>query len=277
MMPIITLTTDFGVLDHRVASIKGSILNLQPNANIVDITHNIEPYNLIQTSYILKNTYYHFPKGSIHIISVDSAYHKDRKFLIINVDDHYFIMSDNGLYSLIFQGIKPEKIYEITINNRFDDVVNFTPIDIFVPVAVHLSKGGVPEIVGRELTEIKEVIPIKPEFNEEQKTLIGEIIYIDHFGNAITNISNEVFNKYLSAYQGFTIKLRKTTEIKKIVSKYTDIIPNWSEENEFAGKVLALFNESQLLEIALYKGSKNNGASSLLGLNIGSKIFVKFS
>ena len=275
-MPIITLTTDFGTTDGKVACIKGCILSMQPDVSIVDISHDIEPYNLTQTGYIVKNAYSHFPKGSIHIISVDSFHHKDRKFLVCKADGHYFIMADNGLLSLIFYDIKPESIHEITLNNRFDDVVNFTSTDIFVPVAVHLYKGGVPEIIGREIKQIKEITYPKPYFNENEKILIGEVVYIDHFGNAVSNISKEIFEQYFLAFKDFNVKFRGFST-KKIVKKYTDIIPDWEKESSFHGKELALFNEADLLEIAMYKGSKASGASALMGLNIGEKIYVVFS
>ena len=275
-MPIITLTTDFGTTDGKVACIKGYILSMQPDVSIVDISHDIEPYNLTQTGYIVKNAYSHFPKGSIHIISVDSFHHKDRKFLVCKADGHYFIMADNGLPSLIFYDIKPESIYEITLNNRFDDVVNFTSTDIFVPVAVHLYKGGIPEIIGREIQQIKEITYPKPYFNENEKILIGEVVYIDHFGNAVSNISKEIFEQYFLAFKDFNVKFRGFST-KKIVKKYTDIIPDWEKESSFHGKELALFNEDDLLEIAIYKGSKASGASALMGLNIGEKIYVVFS
>lgn len=276
MMPIITLTTDFGTTDHKVASIKGSILSLQQGITIVDITHHIEPHNLMQTAYILKNAYPKFPKGSIHLIGVDSLYHKDRKFLVIEADEHYFITSDNGLFSLIFREIKIDKIFEITLNNRFDDVVNFVPTDIFVPVAVHLCRGGVPEIIGRELAEIKEIVPPKTEFDENTKILSGEIIYTDHWGNVITNITKETFDYHNSAYQNFKIDFRRHINIKKIVEKNTGLIQKWEEESAYSGKEFAYFNEANLLEIAIYRGKKDNGASSLFGLKVGHKVFIEF-
>ena len=107
-MSIITLTTDLGTKDHKVASIKGSILSLEKNVPIVDITHHIEPHDIIQTAYIVRNSYSHFPKGSIHMIAVDCFYHKDRKFLVLEANGHFFIMPDNGLFSLIFPEIKAE-------------------------------------------------------------------------------------------------------------------------------------------------------------------------
>lgn len=275
-MSIITLTTDFGTTDHRVASIKGSIFTQQIGIPVVDITHDIEPYNLLQAGYILKNAYHHFPKGTIHLIAVDSHHHKDKKFLVCKNEDYYFIVADNGLLSLVFQGIKLDKIYEITLNNRFGDVVNFTPIDIFVPVAVHLYKGGVPEIIGREIYDYKEIILPNPNFNEDQKILIGEIIYIDHFGNTISNINKETFEKYYFNSKEFKIKIRGYN-LNKISNKITDVVLNWEEESSYEGKAAAFFNECNLLEIGIYKSNKYRGASTLMGLNIGEKIFIEFS
>ena len=274
-MSIITLTTDLGTKDHKVASIKGSILSLEKNVPIVDITHHIEPHDIIQTAYIVRNSYSHFPKGSIHMIAVDCFYHKDRKFLVLEANGHYFIMPDNGLFSLIFPEIKPEKIYEISHNASDDDRI-FTPIDIFVPVAVHLYKGNDTKLIGKQIKSIKEVVFPKPNYNEAQKMIAGEIVYIDHFGNAVSNISKEIFEKHLSENQNFTIKFRERS-MKNIVKKHTDIITDWEKENLFLAKELALFNEADLLEIAMYKGSKTNGAAPLMGLNIGEKIYVEFS
>ena len=274
-MSIITLTTDLGTKDHKVASIKGSILSLEKNVPIVDITHHIEPHDIIQTAYIVRNSYSHFPTGSIHMLAVDCFYHKDRKFLVLEANGHYFIMPDNGLFSLIFPEIKPEKIYEISHNASDDDRI-FTPIDIFVPVAVHLHKGNDTKLIGKQIKSIKEVVFPKPNYNEVQKMIAGEIVYIDHFGNAVSNISKEIFEKHLSGNQNFTIKFRECS-MKNIVKKHTDIITDWEKENFFLAKELALFNEADLLEIAMYKGSKTNGAAPLMGLNIGEKIYVVFS
>ena len=146
-MPVITLTSDYGLVDHRVASIKGKILSWSEEVKVVDITHNIMAYNLLQTAYIVRNAYKFFPEGSIHIISVDSFHHKHRKNIIIKIDGHYFICADNGIISLMFFDIKPESIYEITLNNRFDDQVSFPSTDIFVPAAMHIYKGGLPEVI----------------------------------------------------------------------------------------------------------------------------------
>ena len=274
-MPIITLTSDYGNLDHRVPAIKGSILQLNPEARIIDISHEIAPYNLIQCSYIVKNAYSHFPKESIHIISVDSFFHKDRKNLLVKADGHYFISADNGLLSLIFHDIKPEAIYEITINNRFDDEVKFASVDIFAPVAAHLTKGGLPELIGRKIKNYKQISFSKPYFQEAEKMLIGEVMYIDNFGNCVTNITKSLFDKTVVNFSNFEINIRNIL-LKNIHKKYTDIVTDWEKETDYHGKASALFNEQDLLEITIYKGTKKNGANSLFGLKMGDKIYIQF-
>lgn len=273
-MSIITLTSDFGLTDHRVAAIKGAIKSLKPEATIVDITHNINAYNLLQTSYIVRNAYKYFPKGSIHIISVDSLYHKERKNIMYKVDGHYFIAADNGVLSLIFFEIKPEAVYEITYNNRFDDVVNFTSTDIFVPAAVHLYNNGLPEVIGRKYKTPKQ--SYFPKAGSKDNLIFGEVMYIDNFGNIVSNISKKFIEKNLKGNKNFTIKFRNLA-LTKIYESYTEVVNNWKNESEFHGKPAAIFNEEELLELTIYKGSSTNGAKTLFGLNVGEKIYIEFN
>lgn len=274
-MPVITLTSDYGIVDHRVSAIKGSIISLNPDSRIADISHEIGAYNLIQTAYVVRNTYHHFPKESVHIVSVDSFFHKDRKNLLVKADGHYFITADNGLLSLIFYDQKPEAIYEITINNRFDDDVKFASVDIFVPVAVHLNNGGLPELIGRKIKNYKQITFPKPYYNESEKMLIGEVMYIDNFGNCITNITKDYFDKIAVSFENFEINIRNIL-LRNINRKYTDIVTDWEKENEYHGKASAIFNAQDLLEITIYKGTQKNGANSLFGLKVGDKIFIQF-
>ncbi|AZA89616.1 S-adenosyl-l-methionine hydroxide adenosyltransferase [Chryseobacterium nakagawai] len=274
-MSIITLTSDFGNLDYRVAAVKGKILSLNPEVNIIDITHDIQAFNLIQTSYIVRNAYKYFPKGSIHILSVDSFYHKSRKNILYKADGSYFLAADNGLLSLIFFDIKPEAIYEITLNNRFDDIINFTSTDIFVPAAVHLANGGLPEVIGRKIDTAKQLMFPRAVYNESEGMIIGEVTYIDNFGNIISNINQDFFENISKGYSGFTIKFRNLS-LSRIFSSHTEVVSDWERETEFHGQSAAIFNDSQLLELTIYKGSKKNGAKSLFGLNVGENIYIEF-
>ncbi|MDR2236980.1 MAG: SAM-dependent chlorinase/fluorinase [Chryseobacterium sp.] len=274
-MSIITLTSDFGNLDYRVAAVKGKILSLNPEVNIIDITHDIQAFNLIQTSYIVRNAYKYFPKGTIHIVSVDSFYSKSRKNILYKADGSYFLAADNGLLSLVFFDIKPEAIYEITLNSRFDDVVDFTSTDVFVPAAVHLANGGLPEVIGRKIDTAKQLLFPKPVYNESEKMIIGEVTYIDNFGNIISNINKDLFENISKGHEGFMIKFRNLT-LSRIFSSHTEVVSDWDRETEFHGQSAAIFNDSQLLELTIYKGSRKNGAKSLFGLNVGENIYIEF-
>lgn len=274
-MAVITLTSDYGLVDHRVAAVKGKILSLKEDATIVDISHEIQAYNLLQTAYIVRNAYSFFPKESVHIISVDSFYHKERKCVLYKADGHYFIAADNGVLSLVFYDIKPEAVYEITFNNRFDDEINFTTTDIFVPAAVHLQNGGLPEVIGRKLKNPKQLSFQRAVFNESEKMMIGEIMYIDNFGNVVSNISRKFFEQHGAGFDSFIVKFRNLA-LTKIYNHYTDFVHSWKDEHEFHGKSAAIFNDAGLLELTIYKGNSNNGAKTLFGLKVGENIYIEF-
>ena len=274
-MAVITFTSDYGLVDHRVAAVKGAILKLKEELTIVDITHQIQAYNLLQTAYVVRNAYSFFPKGTVHIISVDSFYTKERKCILYKADDHYFIAADNGLLSLIFYDIKPEEVYEITFNNRFDDEVRFTSTDIFAPVAVHLQNGGLPEVIGRKFKDPKQLSFPRAVFNESEKMLIGEIMYIDNFGNVVSNISKKNFEKSSVGFKSFIVKFRNLA-LSRIHDQYTDLVNDWNKEQEFHGKAAAVFNDAGLLELTIYKGNGESGANTLFGLQVGESIYIEF-
>lgn len=275
-MPIITLTSDYGLVDYRVAAVKGTILSQKNDAQIVDISHEIDAYNLQQTAYIVRNAYHHFPKGSVHIISVDSFYRKEVKSILYFADGHYFIAADNGIMGLILFDIKPESIHEITLNNRFDDDIKNTTLDIFVPAAVHLIKGGLPEVIGRKMKAAKELSFARAVYTPAEKMIIGEVMYIDNFGNLVSNISKKFFDKNFKGFSSFIIRFRNLS-LTAIHKQYSDIVPNWEFERDYHGKSVAIFNDADLLELCIYKGNKKNGAKTLFGLNVGEKIYIEFS
>lgn len=274
-MAVITLTSDFGLTDYRVAAIKGRILSQKLDAVIADISHEIDAYNLLQTAYIVRNAYKYFPEGSVHIISVDCFYRREVRSIIMKVDGHYFITSDNGVLDLIFYHINPESAYEITWNNRFDDEVKSSTLDIFVPAAVHLINGGVPEIIGRKIDNVKEMSLPRAVHNESEKMLIGEVIYIDNYGNLVSNISQSFFDKLAINHSKYLIKFRNLA-LSKVYKQHTEFVTDWEREREYHGKAVAVFNEAGFLELCIYKGNKTNGAKSLFGLKVGEKVYIEF-
>lgn len=275
-MAIITLTTDFGEKDHFVGSVKGAIYTEVEDVKIVDITHSISPFHLHEAAYIIQNAYKSFPEGTIHVIGVDSELNPENKHIALLLDGHYFVCADNGIISLLTAEIRPEKIVEINIHDRVTS--NFPVLDVFVKVAGHIARGGTLEVIGKNISEIKELTAIKPVVNKTETQIIGNIIYVDNYGNVVTNITEKIFDQ-VGHGREFIIHVR-TSKIKKIYKRYSDAInfnlsPDKREED---GKKLAIWNSSGYLELAVYKSNPSSvgGASSLFGLGFRDTITVNF-
>tara|TARA_B110000003_G_scaffold9959_1_gene10226 strand:+ start:77 stop:907 length:831 start_codon:yes stop_codon:yes gene_type:complete len=275
-MSIITLTTDFGIKDHFIANIKGAILTEIPEANIVDISHQISPFNILEAAYIVQNSYKSFPLGTIHIIGVDSELNPENKHLVVKFEGQYFICADNGIMSMACLNIEPEKIVEINIHDKL--ISNFSVLDVFVKVACHISRGGKLEVIGKGISKIKTVKNLTPFINESKNQIIGNVIYIDNYGNVITNITKSFFRE-VSKSREFEISVRNY-KFKKIHLKYSDIVNFSIDESKRNndGQALAIFNSSLNLEIAIYKSNPVNfgTAASLMGLNILDTVTVNF-
>ncbi len=190
-MSIITLTTDFGHKDYFVSATKAALLQEAPSATIIDISHEISPFNHTEAAYILKNAYINFPKGSIHIIGVDSEFSPENEHMIVSFDGHYFVGANNGIFSLIMEDQIIEKIVEINIHNTI--ITSFPVLDVFVKVAAHIARGGTMDVVGKEVKIIHKMVGVRPVINDIGNQLIGSVIYIDNFGNVVTNIKKLIF------------------------------------------------------------------------------------
>lgn len=271
-MSIITITTDFGIKDYMLAAVKGSILKELPDARIIDVSNNISPFNLEEAAYVVKNVYPNFPEKTVHIIGVDALPNKNKRLLAAEIEGQYFLAADNGILSLIMSEIRPTKIVEITLD-QYEEFSNFPTRDIFVRVACHLVRGGVLEIVGKVIDNYKELNIIKPIIRDE-KTLVGTVIYIDNFGNVITNITKRFFEDFVKG-RGYEIQVRNTP-FNKINTKYSDAVKDFDNEVNYHGDGLVLFNSSNYLEIAIYKPNLNThgSASTLFGLKKGDNIYV---
>ncbi len=275
-MSLITLTTDFGIKDHFVGAVKGAIYSELPEAKIVDITHHITPFNITETAYILKNTYKSFPEKTIHIVGVDSELSADNKHIAIELDNHYFICPDNGLISMIASEINPTKIVEINIHNHIE--TSFPVLDVFVQVASHIARGGSLNVIGKEITSYKKITEIQPKVNQAQTVIIGGVIYIDNYGNVITNIHKKLFNT-IGKGRDFKISAKRSY-FSKIYNRYNEIVDYTvpEEKRRYDGEKLAIFNSAGFLEIAIYRSNLNTvgGASSLLGLGYRDTITIEF-
>lgn len=276
-MAIITLTTDFGEKDYFSGAVKGAIYSELPEARIVDISHSISPFHISEASYIIKNAYKSFPKGSIHIIGIDSELTPENKHLAVLLDDHYFICANNGILSLIASEIRPEKVVEINIHNKIE--TNFPVLDVFVKVACHLARGGTLEVIGKNITEIKYLKQFEPMVNAEKNQVIGHVLYVDNYGNVVTNISRKLFET-IGKGRKFNINAR-TLNFSQIHETYSDAI-NFNipkeKRGEEDGKKLAVFNSAGYIELAIYKSNPSTvgSASTLFGLEERDTITIKF-
>ena len=274
-MSIITLTTDYGLKDHFVGSLKGKILSEYPDASIVDISHYIDPFNTVEASYILGASYSSFPKGTVHLIGVDMEFNKENQHIVMQWNDHYFIAADNGILSILSQKIVPQKIVTINIHDRLQN--DATDIDVFVKVACHIAKGGLLNVIGKELKSIKQVTDLQSVVADDGNSLKGYVIYIDHFGNVVTNISKKQFLEVAKG-RPYEIVL-KTKNIKTILPNYSAIASSDKYPIKYyEGEKLAIFNEAGFLEIAIFRSnpSKVGSANSLLGMNYRDAITIKF-
>ncbi|MES2576573.1 MULTISPECIES: S-adenosyl-l-methionine hydroxide adenosyltransferase family protein [unclassified Flavobacterium] len=274
-MSIITLTTDYGLKDHFVGALKGKILSEYSEALIIDISHDIDPFNTVEASYIIGASYASFPKGTVHLVGVDMESNKENQHIVMQWNNHYFIAADNGILSMLSQKIVPQKMVAINIHDRLPSEA--TDLDVFVKVACHLAKGGLMNVIGKEINTIKQVTNLQATISDDGNSLKGHVIYIDHFGNVITNISKKYFIEVAKG-RPYEIVL-KTKNIKTILPNYSAIASSDKYPiKSYEGEKLAIFNEAGFLEIAIFRSnpSKVGSANSLLGLSYRDIIIIKF-
>jgi len=278
-MAIITLTSDFGLKDYFVSSVKGAILKELADVTIVDITHNVNPYDLSEAAYVIRNSYDEFPKGTIHIIGVNALSTPFQKPICAFINGHYFVCADNGILSLICQNNEAEEIYEVTAYPEGMESL-FPMKNCFVPIACHLARGGLPSILGNKRNELRQLNELKPIYRDD-KFIIGNVIYIDHFGNVVTNISRSFFEE-IAKDRKYKILLRQKdfsiTDINIIYEHYNEVVQDFSKEVQAFGRTLCLFNSANFLEVTLYKSNPviSGGANKLMGLKKGDTITIEF-
>lgn len=282
-MSIITLTTDYGLKDHFVGALKGKIISEYPETTLIDISHDIDPFNIAEASYIIAASYKNFPKGTVHLIGVDIELNSENQHIAMKWNDQYFICADNGILGMLTQNILPEKLVSINIHDRLP--VDATDLDVFVTVAIHIAKGGLLNVIGKDIKTIKQLTELQATVAEDKKFIKGHVIYIDHFGNAVTNITKKLFLE-IAKGRDYKIPLSQRPginsrkPIQNIWAKYSDITKGDNKsikDNE--GEKLALFNEAGYLEIAIFRSNPTSvgSASTLLGLGYRDVIVINFS
>ena len=279
---IITLTTDFGISDVYVGVMKGVILNINPNAQVVDLTHAIPPQDVYEAALSIHSAYRFFRKGTIHVIVVDPGVGSSRQAIVCQTDSAFFVCPNNGVLSYLLQDIETEETYipdAVVIENptyllpRISNT--FHGRDIFAPIAAHLSLGVPLVDIG---TPIQDFVRLSvPAVNRSDNMLVGQIIKIDSFGNVVTNISEEHLAAFLLScspnetaieelYQQVDFGTYEITAgsvcLKKLNSSYSELE---------AGEPLAIISSFGLLEIAVNLGN----ASARFGLKKGDNVVVR--
>lgn len=263
MTKTITLTTDFGLRDGYTAVMKGVMLQIAPDVQFIDVTHLIEPQDVMEAAFVIKNMVSFFPPGSVHLAVVDPGVGTSRKPVALKFNSQWFVGPDNGLFSLVLNGAYPEEIVVLDNPAYWHTPTpsgTFHGRDIFAPVAAHIAAGVTLESLGSTVDTLKPLhwaLPIA-----DQQGVQGWVVHVDHFGNCITNISKKLIHdqcshKGVKCYVGSTI-------IASIETTY-DTVPT--------GEPLLLFNSHNLLEIAVNTGN----ASELLSIRKGSPVNIVFT
>ncbi|MGH9698446.1 MAG: SAM hydrolase/SAM-dependent halogenase family protein [Candidatus Acidiferrales bacterium] len=261
MRPIITLTTDYGTNDHFVGAMKGVILNIHPEATIVDITHSVIPHDILDGALAIGQVYKYFPPRTIHVVVVDPGVGTPRRPILVAGDTHYFVAPDNGVLSVIYDQSDAIHAWHITSEHYFLSPVSttFHGRDIFAPVAGWLSKSWQTQAFGEEITDqVRFAIP-KPK--TAGAGIKGVVLRVDHFGNLITNITPEDAPALVAPEGKFTIRAGNA-EIRKVLQNYAQ---------GAAGEPFGVIGSTGFLEISVNKGS----AAKTLAAARGAEVTVE--
>ena len=259
--PIITLTTDYGTGDHLVGVMKGVILKLNPEARIVDITHDVMPFDILDAALVIGQVYKNFPPKTIHVVVVDPGVGLQRRPILVTGDQHYYVAPDNGVLSMIYEREPKVTVRHITSEHYFLSPLSntFHGRDVFAPVAAWLSKNWQTPSFGEEVTDFVRFSMPKPKV--AGSTIKGVVLKVDNFGNLITNLTPEDVPQVVGGGAKFKITVG-SREIDKLSQTYAHGAP---------GEVLAVIGSSGFLEISVNKGH----AGKSLGLQRGAEVMIQ--
>lgn len=256
-MSIITLLSDWGLSDYYVAAVKGRLYSECPDLRIVDITHDLPKYDIKTAAFVLKQTYPHFPKGTVHCIGINDIASPDHPHVMVYENGQYFIGTDNGLFELLFDH-QPDGAWQIALNPDGQSAT-FPSLNLFPLAAVHLAQGGLPDEIGEPYHWSGRNFSLKVDLPETETLyakdgrpmgvrLKGYVIYIDSYGNCITNIFQDLFERFQAEYPRFQINIQginssKGPSLNRISHVYSDV--------KQVASLCALFPDHHLLEISM--------------------------
>jgi S-adenosyl-L-methionine hydrolase (adenosine-forming) len=265
MPPIVALLSDFGTQDHYVGAMKGAVLSVCPDAQLVDVVHDLEPHDVEAGSFVLAAAVDAFPTGTVFLAVVDPGVGTARRALAVQTEGHRFVAPDNGLLTLVLAGHGGARVHAITNAGlfRFEVSSTFHGRDVFGPVAGHLARGMPIEEVGPAVVD-PHLLPVPVVRRRSDEEWEGEIVHVDRFGNLTTNVSDHDLREILSRYGGDPTEVVVVVEgaVLPLVRAYGDV----SE-----GEPCAVLGSSRRLEIAIHGGS----AARILGAARGATVRIR--
>lgn len=257
---IITLTTDFGDTDYFVGAMKGVILEINPEAKIVDICHHIKPQDILDGAYLISQTYRHFPASTVHCVVVDPGVGTSRRPLVVSTTDYYFVAPDNGVLSFIYEEAPSITTVHATATHYFRKEISqtFHGRDIFAPLAAWLTKGIHLQNFGAPISDFVRLKPPRARV-EGSNRVRGAVIKIDVFGNCVTNISPQMLPGFFSPDRP-PFKLRiGSTIVEQIWDAYSEAVPH---------NLFVIVGSSDYLEIAVNRGSAAESLKASRGVEV---------
>jgi S-adenosylmethionine hydrolase len=257
--PVITLLTDFGSADHYAAAMKGVILEICPKVQLVDISHEIARYGIAEAGYTLAQAWRCFPAGTVHLVVVDPGVGGPRRPILAAADGHRFVAPDNGILSRALAGAAGVRVREITASRYFRKPVSqtFHGRDIFAPVAAHLASGILPGRFGKVIEDWLRMNGTRPR-RVTAKKWTGEVLKIDRFGNIVTNLDGETWERFVKG--PFEVKVGNGA-VSRLASSY----------GEGGGAPFLIRGSAGYIEVSVNKGS----AAELLGAKVGSIVNLR--
>lgn len=273
-MSIITLTTDYGIKDHFAASVKGKILSAVPSVRVVDISHCIDLYNIATASYVLFGAYKNFPQETIHWVLVEAEMYDQTSFLLTRFDGHYFLTANNGTISLFTTENDVTEIVDLEIPEFCTDTVS-----LFMYVSKKIMEKNAMDSLGTKVLhqDCEQLVELRPKVSEDGNSIRGSVIYEDHYGNAVTNISKELF---LSVQKNRKYVVNASRyRIHRINKFYADFNTQIKPIREYEGDIMLVFNDLGFLQISIYKSNPDTvgNVRTLFGLTYRDTIIVEFN
>lgn len=255
-MALVTFLSDFGDTDYYVPAVKAKMLAINPQLNIIDISHKIETFDLAHAAFVLRSTFRDFPKGTVHLVAMNTTGSITQGYIGVKLEEHIFIGPNNGILSLLAD-------HDPGILVQFADIhvkdSTFPAKDILAPIAAKVASGAAIHDFGGPLANFRKLMSRQPKATKQN--IIGHVLKVDVYGNLITNIRKEIFDQLNPG--NFSIEFGRES-VNRLQTGYDEVEP---------GDCFAFFNSLNLLEIGIYHGHGGN----LLGLKYDSVVYVNFA